>query len=764
MSSNPISTIQDQDPHSTPQPVDINNCDREPIHIPGRIQPHGVLVTFRESDLMILQASENLGAYFGIEASRAVGNFLSSILPADGIEDLKSALKAIDKEEHPRYAFSMTKNPNGSPIHMDAIIHRIQGVVVLELDAAKSQDAVEIPAYYRFLKNPLSALSDSSNLMDLCQSAAKETRSLTGFDRIMIYRFDRDWNGSVIAEEKLPSLEPFLGLRYPASDIPIQARNLYAKNWLRIISDVRYESVPIHPVLNPANVQPLDLSHSILRSISPMHIAYLKNMAVGASMSISIIKNGVLWGLIACHHTTPRYISHEMRLACEFLGQAFSLRLSSLELMEAEQYRLGLKSLQQQFWEFMTLEPDFLDGLVNHKPNLKDFADAGGAAILFDGKCRFIGNCPHEAEVRELAAWLDDQVTDPVYSTDSLPKAYSPAKAFSAVASGLLVIAIPTTTNNYIMWFKPEVLQTVNWAGNPQKPVEITPDGLHLSPRRSFELWKETVLLTSLAWQKHDLEAAQEIKNSIVALALKRTAEDLRASNAELDAFAYIASHDLKEPLRGIRTYSQYLATDFGEKLGETGMSRVKTISRLTERMESLIHSLFEFSRLGKIHLSRGRVDLDKIVKEVLERLSVSIEEHKATVTVPRPLPIVECDRIRVGEIFSNLISNALKYNDKAEKRIEIGFQGGSTESDTTPVFFVKDNGLGIPERHFDTVFKMFKRLHGRDQFGGGAGAGLAIVRKIVGTHGGRVWLESVPGQGTTFYFTLQSREAQIEA
>ncbi|MDB5102618.1 MAG: cph1 [Fibrobacteres bacterium] len=747
------------------QPVDIDNCHREPIHIPGRIQPHGVLVTFRESDLTILQASENLAAYLGFEASRAVGDSLASILPADYIEDLKSALKEIDKEEHPRYAFSMTRNPGGSPIHMEAIVHRIQGVVVLELDAAKSKGAVELPAYYRFLKNPLSALSDSSNLADLCRLAAKETRSLTGFDRVMIYRFDRDWNGSVIAEEKPPSLEPFLGLRYPASDIPIQARNLYTRNWLRIISDVGYESVPIQPILNPANGQPLDLSHSVLRSVSPMHIAYLKNMGVGASMSISIIKNGVLWGLIACHHATPRFISHEMRLACEFLGQAFSLRLSSLEVLEDERYRLGLKSLQQEFRNSMALEPDFLDGLVKHKPNLKDFADAGGAAILYDGKCRLVGNCPREAEVRELAAWLDGQATDPVYATDSLPKAYPPAEAFSAVASGLLAIAIPTTTNNYLMWFKPEVLQTVNWAGNPEKPVEIAPDGSHLSPRRSFAIWKETVLLTSLAWQKHDLEAALEIKNSLVALALKRTAEDLSASNAELDAFAYIASHDLKEPLRGIRTYSRYLATDFGEKLGEAGMGRVNTISRLAERMESLIHSLFEFSRLGKVHLSRGKVDLDKIVEDVLERLSVSIEEHKAVVTIARPLPTVECDRIRVGEIFSNLISNALKYNDKAEKRIEIGFQAGSDPaSDAIPVFFVKDNGLGIPERHFDTVFKMFKRLHGRDQFGGGAGAGLAIVRKIVGTHGGRIWLESEPGHGTTFYFTLQGRATRIEA
>jgi signal transduction histidine kinase len=258
---------------------------------------------------------------------------------------------------------------------------------------------------------------------------------------------------------------------------------------------------------------------------------------------------------------------------------------------------------------------------------------------------------------------------------------------------------------------------------------------------------------SALQQAKENLELRVEDRTRELA----RRNEELHQSNKELDDFAYIASHDLKEPLRGIHNFSNFLLEDYADKLDGEGRSKLETLMRLTKRMETLIDSLLQFSRLGRVDLAMDRVDLNQIVAEVLDSLAITLQEEKVQIRVPRPLPKVRADRARVGEIFANLVVNAVKYNDKTQKWIEIGTtQNGSSPGAGPTVFYVRDNGIGIPEKHFDAVFRIFKRLHGREKFGGGTGAGLTIVKKIVERHHGRIWLESSPGEGTTFYFTLQ--------
>jgi signal transduction histidine kinase len=258
---------------------------------------------------------------------------------------------------------------------------------------------------------------------------------------------------------------------------------------------------------------------------------------------------------------------------------------------------------------------------------------------------------------------------------------------------------------------------------------------------------------SALQEAKEDLELRVEDRTRELA----RRNEELHQSNKELDDFAYIASHDLKEPLRGIHNFSNFLLEDYADKLDDEGRSKLETLMRLTRRMETLIDSLLQFSRLGRVDLAMDRVDLNQIVAEVLDSLAITLQEEKVEIRMPRPLPKVRADRVRVGEIFANLVVNAVKYNDKPQKWIEIGtMQNGSAPDAGPPVFYVRDNGIGIPEKHYDAVFRIFKRLHGRDKFGGGTGAGLTIVKKIVERHHGQIWIESSPGEGTTFYFTLQ--------
>jgi light-regulated signal transduction histidine kinase (bacteriophytochrome) len=612
--------------------------------------------------------------------------------------------------------------------------------------------------YYGLVKKALPRLQKARTVVELAEAAAAQVRQISGFDRVMVYQFNADGHGTVIAEDRREDLVPFLGLHYPASDIPKQARRLYLLNPLRILADVEHDAADLIPMLNPDTGQPLDMSYCVLRSPSPIHIEYLKNMGVSATLTISLIENGQIWGLIACHHDSPRAVPYDVRTACEFLGQIVSLQLAGKQSGEDLQYRSRLQSTQTQLVEAMSRAERYQQGLTEEAFNILDFVDAGGAAVYVDGECHRLGNAPPERFIHELTDWLADAVEEDVWMTDALPDLFPGATAHKDTASGLLAIAITREPQNYLLWFRPEVLHTVNWAGDPNKPVAAAPDGSQrLSPRGSFALWKETVRLRSLPWKQAERDAADDFRRALVEVVLRKAEEVARLnavlarSNSELDSFAYIASHDLKEPLRGIHNYAHFLQEDYADRLDDEGREKLAILGRLTVRMDALIDTLLAYSRVGRLELNLEPCDLNVVLKDVLEDLQFRLAESGTEVRVPRVLPTVVCDRIQVSEIFSNLISNAAKYNDKLDKWVEIGYQ-----EDSATVLYVRDNGIGIRERHFETVFRIFKRLHGRDEYSGGTGAGLTIARKIAERHGGRLWLESTPGEGTVFYFTLE--------
>jgi len=290
---------------------------------------------------------------------------------------------------------------------------------------------------------------------------------------------------------------------------------------------------------------------------------------------------------------------------------------------------------------------------------------------------------------------------------------------------------------------------------------------VRLSPRKSFERWQETVQGCSLPWKPYEIEIVTELRSLIVGVILKQADDlaeinlELERSNAELDSFAYIASHDLKEPLRGIHNYSNFLMEDYAELLDADGVAKLNTVVRLTQRMEDLINSLLHYSRLGRAELSRQSTNLAEVVRQAIGTLRISQPQSSIEFRLPRPLPTIFCDRTQISELFTNLLTNAIKYNDKAEKWVEIGFTQsgkGDPEDPLLYTFYVRDNGIGIPPHHLERVFQIFKRLHTQDQYGGGTGAGLTIVQKIVERHGGKIWVESTLGEGSTFYFTLAAR------
>ncbi|MGL5016621.1 MAG: ATP-binding protein [Luteolibacter sp.] len=741
--------------------ISLTNCDSEPVQMPGCSQAHGVVLVLRRSDLTILQVSENAAMHLGWSPEELLGKSISMVLADEGERRVRECLEKEPVERNPLYVFTLPARDDADAL--DVSLHTIDALAVLECEpTARAMAAV--PDYYGLVKKSVARMQAAQTLSGFCQTVTEEVRALTGLDRVMAYRFHEDFHGEVFAESKRDDLPPWLGLHYPPEDIPRPAREIFKKIWVRPLPDASAPAQEMVPLVNPDTRRPLTMTHCALRGASVMYTEYLQNMGVAASLTLSLLVDGELWGLIACHHYTPTHFPYQIRAACEFVAQVASLQLRAVEQRESLAYRLRLEETHNRLVG-QAAQDAGLASMTVGKPDLLDAMDASGAAIFHGDRWWPVGKTPSDAQLNDLKTWLDarpefQSPTRPVFATDSLVREYPEAAAFSAVASGVLAVPLARKKGGVILWFRPETIQTVNWGGNPHaKPTVTGPHGPRLTPRKSFELFSESVKESAQPWKSVEIEAALRLRVLIMELVVSRADalaelnDDLTRSNEELDAFAYVASHDLKEPLRGISKYAHQLLESAASADGEA-RQRLEGLTRLTLRMDSLLDSLLHFSRVGRAMLQFYPVDLNEVVQEALEMVAARRQEVPTAIHLLQPLPTVECDRMRVREIFVNLLANALKYNDRPQREIEIGWRADEARG---PVFFVRDNGIGIEPRHFDIVFKMFRRLHARDTFGGGSGAGLTIVQKLVEQHRGSVWLESMPGTGSTFYFTLSA-------
>lgn len=747
--------------------VDLSNCDKEPIHILGKVQAHSVLIAVREeSGYVVEQISENCLEHFEITASSAIGQPVEKILGAEYFSKISEQFFSKDLEANPHYLPPFKFGADKTPF--EAIAHRFQGILILEFEKPFGEtEALTSFEGFSAVKNSLAAFEKTSTVLEFAQAAAEQVRLFTGFDRVMVYKFLEDGAGHVLAEDAREDLESYLNLHYPASDIPKQARVLYLKKWLRLIGDVTAEQSPIVPTFNPRSGAPLDLSYAVTRSMSPIHIEYLVNIGAAASMSISIIRDGALWGLIACHHMSPKYVSHEERMACEFLAHTLSLQLESKERRENQAYIEKLERRQNELIAEMSREEFFFNGAIKSEPDLLADFDAEGAALVLEKEIYRQGRTPAEEEIREISEWLWEKSDVGIYSTGNFSGEFEEASKFADSASGVLAVRLAKYKPEYLIWFRGEYKHSVKWAGNPDKAVTVGKFGDRLTPRKSFAEWEQKVQGKSKPWKPFELDFALGLRRAIVETTIRKADElaklnaELERSNTALDSFAYVASHDLKEPLRGIRRFSGFLLEDGEDKLGAEELEHLRTVIRLAERMEVLITELLQYSRIGRAELNLREIDLNEFIEETLFLIKSRIDESGAEIFIPRPLPKVRADEIQLGEVFTNLITNAIKYNESENIRVEIGFTEGF--GDAPGVFYIRDNGIGIDRENQDVIFRIFKRLHRRDEFGGGSGAGLTIAEKIIQRHGGRIWFESEPGRGTTFYFTL-SGEDEAEA
>jgi chemotaxis family two-component system sensor kinase Cph1 len=734
--------------------IDLTNCDTEPIHIPGQIQSHGFLIAI-DSDCIIKFHSENITDFLPDLPSNLLGRPINDIEPLISAKEPPDFINQLISFGRSNKSFDQT-NPfstdiQGTPFYL--IINVSGPLYLLEFEPVASDLKNDLQ---RIIGHSISEMLADKDLNNLLNNTALQVKNIIGYDRVMIYRFADDGHGEVIAEAKNDDLEPWLGLHYPASDIPKQARELYKLNLTRLIANVHTTPAKIITTKQLSGDDPLDLTHSQLRAVSPMHIQYLINMGVNSSFSISLIYKKELWGLIACHNYSPRFIDYRARDSAKLIGQILS---SALEFRQDEanqhlqdKFTANVNVLSRNMLKNNSIE----DALTLNDVNLMHATNATGAALIYENSVIKLGQTPNDEQLHLLTRWIKDNVTDTFYYTNELPYIFPEADAFKKLASGILVLTLSAELSEYIIWFKPERLEVVTWAGNLDKPMETAADGsLKISPRHSFEAWSQEVSGKSEPWGDEEIKSVTRLRTEASyainqkAGAIRTLNERLKQAYEELDTFSYTISHDLKNPLSTIKGYAQALSRD--PNLAPRTQEVLSKIDNRADRMNAMINEVLEYSRIGRLELKPVKVEVGGILEDHIKDLKIAFNADHAKITI-KNTPAVQGDPTMVSQVFANLLSNAVKYSLPSGQP-EVVIDAIDNELEIT--YIIKDNGVGIDIKQLPHVFELFKRMDNVQHIEG-TGVGLAIVKRIVEKHNGKIWVDSKLGEGSTFFVSFK--------
>lgn len=625
--------------------VDLTNCEREPIHMLGQVQSYGCLVVV-SSDWIVLHASANVRDFLGWDAASMIGSALSDVLPQHSLLKFRSKLGGLVHEDAMARLIDIDLMDDGR--RFDASMHRSGRSLVLEFEqktevSADRDDLGGVQALVR-------RIAARPTLEDKLDQAARGLRMLSGFDRVMVYRFDEDGAGEVVAEARERNMEPFLGLHYPESDIPRQARALYKRSLLRLIADVNAEPSPIIPATNPTGDRP-DLSLAVTRAVSPIHLEYLRNMGVQASMSVSILKRGELWGLLACHHNTPRYLDFEKRTAVELFGQLFAYELAQheaeaerAEMVRAQALHDKVVARVSDGESLFAVFNEFAEAIEAHIPH-------DGIAIYSGGKYRAIGRAPTEDEFMGLARFLNTAPLSQIFHSREITKVYSAAEHFADRAVGMLALPISRTPRDYIVLFRGEVAQQVTWAGNPDKPVIATgPNGARLTPRKSFEAWRQKVTGQSAKWTSAELRLAEALRVTLLEVILKITDQANIESSRARDQQELLIS-ELNHRVRNILNLIRGLVSQT-----RTDQATIEAyVDSLNGRIQSLARAHDQLTRRDW-----SAVSLRELVEvEVRAYLGEGSDRVQITGVAPYLTPPAYS---AMALVFHELVTNSAKY------------------------------------------------------------------------------------------------------
>lgn len=738
--------------------ADLTTCDREPIHIPGSIQPHGVLLVVDRQAHRVEQVAGDSVRLLGLSAASILEQSITLLLDDDASEFIRTQMAAPTAFVAPIVRLGVRTRETAKTL--DLTLHAADGTAMLELEESNRTMTLAGDPIAQ-LKTLVSAIQRTTTLDECCTAAALTMRSATGFDRAMVYQFLPDDSGVVVAESAAAGLGSFLGLHYPASDIPQQARELYRRNWLRAICNIDYVPAPLSPAANPRTRQPIDMSHCGLRSVSPIHLEYLRNMGVCASLSASIICQDKLWGMLVLHHYSPRCLSADIRVACETFAQILSLHVETRVQAKITQLRATSRRILDKLVSDLTDTSDIGETLACEE--LLTYVGATGAVVYFEGHLHPIGDTPASSEMLAIVDWLN-RVNRPLFATHQLAASYPAGARIVANASGLLMVSLSRVPRDYVLWFRPEIGRTVRWAGEPAKKTDQ--HGERLTPRGSFAEWLEVTKQQAAPWTDVDLEAAEALRVVFLETVLKgvdlarreRAFESTRLAAQELEQRVHERTEQLRSLAAALEAAEdnerRQIARDLHDDLGQTlaaaqirlaalcndgsGEVRAKAgeVGALIDRAHGAVRSLAAQLAPAVLH----ELGLMAALEWLSEEIESTFQLEVTIIDDGEPKPLSQEGRSILYRAVRELLINVAKHAQTDSAVVEC-----DTVQDRI-VIRVSDSGIG-----YDTATAVRPR-----------GLGLISVRERLSNIGGATQIRSTPGEGTVVTLTAGLAKADL--
>jgi two-component system, chemotaxis family, sensor kinase Cph1 len=732
--------------------ADLTTCDREPIHIPGSIQPHGVLLVIERNSRVVEQVAGDILKYLGRVAADALGQPVDGLLDDDACDFVRAQLEVSASFVAPVVRLGV--RARAPPATFDLTLHAVDQTAMLEFEPSNRTLTLAGDPIAQ-LKTLLSAIQRTTTLDECCKAAAVSMRSASGFDRAMVYQFLPDDSGVVVAESAAVGLGSFLGLHYPASDIPKQARELYRRNWLRGIADIDYVPAPLFPATNPRTRRAIDMSHCGLRSVSPIHLEYLRNMGVRASLSASIICQDKLWGMLVLHHYAPRHLSADIRVACETFAQILSLHVETRVQAEITQLRASSRRILDGLVTALTDTADI--GHTLACADLLSYVGAAGAVVYYEGKLHPIGDTPAAGDVLAVVDWLNS-VNRPLFATHHLTASYAPGADIAANASGLLAVGLSRVPRDYVLWFRPEIGRTVRWAGEPGKTFKVDQHGERLTPRGSFAEWLEVTKQQSAPWTAVDLEAAEALRVVFLETVLKevdlarreRAFESTRLAAQELESRVRERTEQLRSLAAELEAAEdnerRQIARDLHDDLGQTlaaaqirlaalcnddsgeVRARASEVGALIDRANNAVRSLAAQLAPAVLHELGLLAALEWLGEEIQRSFGLKV----SVIDDGEAKPLSQEARSILYRAVRELLINVAKHAQTDSAAVECD------KAQDQIVIRVSDSGIGY-------------NLHANRA---GRGLGLISVRERLSNIGGTTEIRSAPGDGTVVTLT----------
>lgn len=726
------------DRRSRAEPIDASICEREPIHIPGNVQPHAAMLAVDPTTFLICACSDNLVDMAGVRPADVLGRELGAVLPEGAAARLRHAVEAGGLTV-PTRPWRDTVRFGAEERCFALTAHLNDGRLVVELEMLPERPEDFGAATAAQAQDAVNRIRAAPTLVDAAAACADEIRAMTGFERVLVYRFDADWNGEALGESRVEGYPSLLGLRFPASDIPAQARALYTEAPARFVVD--RDATPAAVLAEPAAAnQSVDLTYAYSRALSPIHLEYQRNLGVNGSMSISILAENALWGLVIGHHRRPHYVTPETRALAGLVTDAFALRVQELANLQAWREQLAGIQVRNQLLRRLAAADDFVAALTQGEPTMGDLLQAGGAAVASDGRVALVGATPPEEIVAALAEWLREAVPADArtFATDDLSRYWPAAADHVGTAAGLLAAWADGERRHLLLWVRPEVVATVTWGGDPNEKVLADTVTRTVLPRRSFERWVEERRGEAEPWAQWQVDGAGTFAAIVEGVVLRqgRKIAELSAKQAELrqaleqkEVLAREIDHRVRNSLQivaGVMLMQARGVTDPAAKAAfQDTYARVMSVAR--------VHDSLQHAETAEM------VDIGRTLRQLCADLAAGIGGGAGRLEVDAAAKLMVPSRtaVALSLIATELVTNALKYayepGEDGPIRVSVEPRG-----DSGLAMHVCDRGRGLPADWADRP-----RIHG--------GLGMRVIRAMLQQIGGELQVETDRRPGACF-------------